>query len=106
MAPWRHFQNWLCGFSHSFGKRAFLSGKVVFCGKRHFRQTQVSEIGFIFFSQSFGKLGSGFLVWSVMLAKVLVCKVIFSASVLVSNALAFSISAVLISAKSALPKIL
>ena len=100
------FQNRLCSFSLSFGKRAFLSGKVVFCGQRHFRQSQVSEIGFIFFSQGFGKVGSGFLVRFILLAKDLVCKVISSASVLASQALAFSISAVVVSARSVLPKIL
>jgi hypothetical protein len=47
------FQGWLCGFSHSFGKRAFLSGKVLFYGKRHFQQSRVSEIGFIFFQSGF-----------------------------------------------------
>jgi hypothetical protein len=39
------------------------------------------------------------------LAKVTVCKIIFSASVFASHALAFSISAVTVLAKSSLPKI-
>jgi hypothetical protein len=85
------FQNWLRGFGQSFGKQAFLFGKVSFCGNRHFRQSQVSSIGFKVFSQGFGKLALGFFSGSLFLAKALVCKVIFSASVLASQALAFSV---------------
>jgi hypothetical protein len=50
-------------------------------------------------------LSSGFLARFISLAKVTVCKVIFSASALASLALAFCSSAVLVFAKSALPKI-
>jgi len=62
-------------------------------------------MGFIFFGQGFGKLGSGFLARFISLAKVTVCKVIFSASVLASLALVLCTSAVLVFAKSSLPKI-
>jgi hypothetical protein len=70
-------KNRLRGFGQSFGKQAFLFGKVPFCGNRHFRQSQVSKIGFKVFSRDFGKLALGFLSGSLFLAKALVCKVIF-----------------------------
>jgi hypothetical protein len=70
-------KNQLRGFRQSFGKQAFLFGKVSFCGNRHFLQSQVSKIGFKVFNQGFGKLASGFLARSFFLAKVLVCKVTF-----------------------------
>jgi hypothetical protein len=82
-------KNRLRGFGQSFGKQAFLFGKVSFCGNRHFRQSQVSSIGFKIFSRGFRKLALGFLSDSFFLAKALVCKVIFSASTLASLALAF-----------------
>jgi hypothetical protein len=84
-------------FNQSFGRQKFSSVKVGFCRKRFFRQSQVSEIDFKVFNQRFGEFGSGFwlsslprhLSGSFFLAKVLVCKVIFSACVLVNFALAF-----------------
>jgi len=98
-------KNRLRGFNQSFGKQAFSFGKVSFCGNRHFRQSQVSSIGFKVFSRGFGKFALGFLSGSIFLAKALVCRVIFSASTLASLALAFCSSAVLVFAKSSLPKI-
>jgi hypothetical protein len=77
------------GFGQSSGKQAFSFGKVNFQSKSNFRLSQVSEIGFKVFNQGFGKLASGFLSGSLFLAKALVGKVIFSASVLVGLVQAF-----------------
>ena len=75
-------------------------GKVL--ADKRFHLAKLFIVAIAIFSQGFGKFGS-FCWWLSSLSR---HKVIFSASVLVSKALAFSISAVLISAKSALPKIL
>ncbi len=58
--------SWL---QQSFGRQSFLLGKVSFCGNRRFRQSQLVEIGFKFFSPSFGTVGSGFFARFFSLAK-------------------------------------
>jgi len=77
------------GFGQSSGKQAFSFCKITFQSKSNFRLSQVFEISFKVFNQGFGKLDSGFLSGSLFLAKALVGKVIFSASVLVGLAQAF-----------------
>ena len=77
------------GFGQSSGKQAVSFGEVGFQCKSNFRLSQVFEIGFKVFNQGFGKLALGFFARFISQAKVLVCKVIFSASVLVGLAQAF-----------------
>ena len=77
-------------FSQSFGKQAVSFGKVRFCGKGYFLQSQVFKFGFKVFSKSFGKFGSGFLVRFVFSGKfVFFAKSVFSIGFGKSSALAF-----------------
>jgi len=93
-------KNWLRGFGQSFGKQAFLFGKVSFCGNRHFRWLSSLSRHKVKFLQSASKFSVEVLANWLWFAKSF-----FSASTLASLALAFCSSAVLVFAKSSLPKI-
>ena len=69
--------------------KGFHRANFILVAKLLLRQSQVSEIGFKVFGQGFGKSSQVFLSGLLVLAKVLVRKVIFSASAWVSLALAF-----------------
>jgi hypothetical protein len=98
------FQNWLRGFSQSFGRQSFLSGKVSFLGNRRFRQCQPVEIGFKFSAQVLVKLAQAFSPGSFGWQQSRFAQSFFSQRFGKSGFGVFNFRS-FVSAKSALPKI-
>jgi hypothetical protein len=87
-------------------RKSFHRSKLAFVASIIFGKVRFLKLASRFSVSVLAGLVQAFLSGSFFLAKALVCKIIFLASVLAGLALAFSMSAASVSAKSALPKFL